>query len=151
MISNREGREWLLKQLHDKGIKYIVYLGDIFGYVGVEKEPEQRDDGSTLLRDKYHRLDAVSDLLPDFNEPNFLDIGKYLGITDWSKVATDTPVYAKLYDGGIWYPLHFAKYENGDAYVYTGGRTSWSKEVKDAVSNMVAKAHEIRLAEGGKP
>lgn len=38
MISNREGREWLLKQLHDKGIKYIVYLGDIFGYVGVEKK-----------------------------------------------------------------------------------------------------------------
>ena len=37
MISNREGREWLLKQLYDKGIKYIVYLGDIFGYVGVEK------------------------------------------------------------------------------------------------------------------
>lgn len=151
MISNREGREWLLKQLYDKGIKYIVYLGDIFGYVGVEKKPEQQEGGSTLLRDEYHRLDAVSEMLPDFNEANFLDIGKYLGITDWSKVETDTPVYAKLYDGGIWYPLHFAKYENGDAYVYTGGRTSWSKDVKDAVCNTVAKAYEIRLAEGGKP
>lgn len=151
MISNREGREWLLKQLYDKGIKYIVYLGDIFGYVGVEKKPEQQEDGSTLLRDEYHRLDAVSEMLPDFNEPNFLDIGKYLGITDWSKVATDTAVYAKLYDGGIWYPLHFAKYENGDVYVYTGGRTSWSKDVKDAVCNTVAKAYEIRLAEGGAP
>lgn len=109
MISNREGREWLLKQLYDKGIKYIVYLGDIFGYVGVEKKPEQQEDGSTLLRDEYHRLDAVSEMLPDFNEPNFLDIGKYLGITDWSKVA------------------------------------------KDAVCNTVAKAYEIRLAEGGAP
>lgn len=151
MISNREGREWLLKQLYDKGIKYILNLGGIFGWVGVEKEPEQREDGSTLLRDKYHRLDAIADLLPDFNEPNFLDIGKYLGITDWSKVATDTPVYAKLYDGGIWHSLHFAKYENGDVYVYTGGRTSWSKGNKNPVENMVAKAYEVRLAEGGKP
>ena len=98
MISNREGREWLLKQLYDKGIKYIVYLGDIFGYVGVEKEPEQREDGSTLLRDTYHRLDAVSEMLPDFNEPNFLDIGKYLGITDWSAVDVDTPVYVKTHN-----------------------------------------------------
>lgn len=49
MISNREGREWLLKQLYDKGIKYIVYLGDIFGYVGVEKKPEQQEDGKVYV------------------------------------------------------------------------------------------------------
>lgn len=127
MISNREGREWLLKQLHDKGIKYIVYLGDIFGYVGVEKEPEQRDVGSTLLRDKYHRLDAIADLLPDFNEPNFLDIGKYLGITDWSEVAVDTPVYVKPHKNAVWCKYHFAKYEDGKVYVWALGTTSWSK------------------------
>lgn len=151
MISNREGREWLLKQLYDRGIKYITNLRDTLGYIGLGEKPERQADGSTIICNKYFELDGISALLPDFNEPHYLDVGKYLGITDWSEVATDTPVYAKLYDGGIWYPLHFAKYENGDAYVYTGGRTSWSKEVKDAVSNMVAKAYEIRLAEGGKP
>lgn len=147
MISNRKGREWLLKQLHDKGIKYIVYLGDVFGYVGVEKEPEQRDDGSTLLRDKYHRLDAVSDLLPDFNESNYLDIGKYLGIIDWSEVAVDTPIYAKLYDNAAWSKYHFAKYENGKVYCWTNGTTSWTKG--DASAYVAAVA--VRLAEGGKP
>ena len=147
MISNREGREWLLKQLHDKGIEYIVYLGDIFGYVGVEKKPEQREDGSTLLRDKYHRLDAVADLLPDFNESNYLDIGKYLGITDWSAVAIDTPVYAKLNINDTWDKYHFAKYENGKVYCWSLGTTSWSKKSAEAY----IPVSEVRLAEGGKP
>lgn len=147
MVSNREGREWLLKQLHDKGIKYIVYLGDIFGYVGVEKEPEQRDDGSTLLRDKYHRLDAIADLLPDFNESNYLDIGKYLGITDWSKVATDTPVYVKLNRNDTWDKYHFAKYENGKVYCWSLGTTSLSTKNTEAY----IPVSEVRLVEGGKP
>lgn len=147
MISNREGREWLLKQLHDKGIKYIVYLGDIFGYVGVEKKPEQREDGSTLLRDKYHRLDAVSDLLPDFNESNYLDIGKNLGITDWSEVATDTPVYVKLNRNDTWDKYHFAKYENGKVYCWSLGTTSWSTKSAEAY----IPVYDVRLAEGGKP
>ena len=148
MISNREGREWLLKQLHDKGIKYIVYLGDIFGYVGVEKEPEQREDGSTLLRDKYHRLDAIADLLPDFNEPNFLDIGKYLGITDWSKVATDTPVYVKPHKNAVWCKYHFAKYEDGKVYVWALGTTSWSKSNAHVAYIPVVDA---RLGESEEP
>lgn len=147
MISNREGREWLLRQLHDKGIKYIVYLGDIFGYVGVEKKPEQREDGSTLLRDKYHRLDAVSDLLPDFNELNYLDIGKYLGITDWSEVATDTPVYVKLNRNDTWDKYHFAKYENGKVYCWSLGTTSWSTKSAEAYIPVA----DVRLVEGGKP
>lgn len=147
MISNREGREWLLKQLHDKGIKYIVYLGDTFGYIGVEKKPEQREDGSTLLRDKYHRLDAIADLLPDFNESNYLDIGKYLGITDWSKVATDTPVYVKLNRNDTWDKYHFAKYENGKVYCWSLGTTSWSIKSAEAYIPVA----DVRLAEGGKP
>lgn len=151
MISNREGREWLLSYLYDKGLKYIVWDSHAGRYLGVNKLPTYVD-GKWDYRDvTRYKINLIVDLVPDFNEPNFLDIGKYLGITDWSKVVTDTPVYAKLYDGGIWYPLHFAKYENGDAYVYTRGRTSWSKDVKDAVYNTVAKAYEIRLAEGGAP
>lgn len=147
MISNREGREWLLKQLYDKGIKYIVYLGDIFGYVGVEKRPEQREDGSILVRDEYHRLDAVSDLLPDFNESNYLDIGKYLDITDWSKVAVDTPVYVKLHKNSGWDKYHFAKYENGKVYCWLSGTTSWTKHNVNACISVI----DARLGEGGNP
>lgn len=143
-MNDKEGRKWLLQKLYDNGIKYIAYSPFYGGYVGVKETPIISGKGEVINDTKT--VITLHWLLPDFNEPNYLDIGKYLGITDWSKVATDTPVYAKLYDGGIWYPLHFAKYENGDAYVYTGGRTSWSKDVKDAVCNTVAKAYEIRLA-----
>lgn len=147
MISNREGREWLLKQLYDKGCKYIVHLGDTFGYIGVEKMPEKQQDGRMIFRDKYHRLDAISDFLPDFNEPNFLDIGEYLGITDWSEVAIDTPVYAKLNKNDTWEKYHFAKYENGRVYCWSLGTTSWSKKSAEAY----IPVSEVRLMEVGAP
>lgn len=148
-MNDKEGRKWLLQKLYDNGIKYIAYSPFYGGYVGVKETPIISGKGEVVNDTKI--VITLHGLLPDFNEPNYLDIGKYLGITDWSEVATDTPVYAKLYDGGIWNPLHFAKYENGDVYVYTGGRTSWSKSNKNPVENMVAKAYEVRLAEGGKP
>lgn len=148
-MNDKEGRKWLLQKLYDNGIKYIAYSPFYGGYVGVKEMPRISAKGEVI--NDIITVITLHGLLPDFNEPNFLDIGKYLGITDWSKVATDTPVYAKLYDGGIWYPLYFAKYENGVVYVYTGGRTSWSKVAKDTISDMVVKAYEIRLAEGGKP
>lgn len=148
MVSNREGREWLLKQLYDKGIKYIVYLGDILGYVGMEKTPEQQENGSTLLRDEYHRLDAISEMLPDFNEPNFLDIGKYLGITDWSDIAVDTPVYVKTHKNSVWCKYHFAKYEDGKVYVWALGTTSWSNSNAHVAYIPVVDA---RLGESDEP
>lgn len=151
MISNREGREWLFRYLYDKGLKYIVWDSNIGRYFGVNEVPTYKDGNWDYKAVTRYKINLIADLVPSCNEQNYLDVGKYLGITDWSKVATDTPVYAKLYDGGIWYSLHFAKYENGAAYVYTGGRTSWNKDVKDAVCNTVAKAYEIRLAEGGAP
>ena len=148
MISNREGREWLLKQLYDKGIKYILDLGDIFGLVGVEHKPEQREDGSALLREEYHRLDAISEMLPDFKEPNFLDIGEYLGITDWSDIAVDTPVYVKPHNNSVWCKYHFAKYEDGKVYVWALGTTSWSKSKAHVAYIPVVDA---RLGESEEP
>ena len=132
MISNREGREWLFRYLYDKGLKYIVWDSVVGRYFGVNKMPKD-ENGKWDYKDvTRYKINLIVDLVPSFNGPNCFDVGKYLGITEW-------------------YPLHFAKYENGDAYVYTGGRTSWSKDVKDAVCNTVAKAYEIRLAEGGAP
>lgn len=85
--------------------------------------------------------------MPDFNEPNFLDIGKYLGITDWSKVATDTPVYVKLNRNDAWDKYHFAKYENGKVYCWSLGTTSWSTKSAEAYIPVA----DARLVEGGKP
>lgn len=65
-------------------------------------------------------------LLPDFNEPNYLDIGKYLGIFDWSKVAIDTPIKIR-YNDGVVVNRYFSKFLGGMVYYFDNGRTSWSE------------------------
>ena len=69
---------------------------------------------------------TLGDLLPDFNEPNYLDIGKYLGIVDWSKVAVDTPIKIR-YNDGVVANRHFSKFLGGMVYYFDNGRTSWSE------------------------
>lgn len=47
---------------------------------------------------------------------------------DWTKVAVDTPVLVRNVDGSNWYKRHFAKYQNGQIFTYTDGKTSWSTQ-----------------------
>ena len=44
---------------------------------------------------------------------------------DWSKVAVDTPILVRNSREEAWKKRHFAKYENGTVYAWSGGRTSW--------------------------
>ena len=44
---------------------------------------------------------------------------------DWSKVAVDTPILVRNSREEAWTKRHFAKYENGTVYAWSGGRTSW--------------------------
>ena len=62
---------------------------------------------------------------------------------DWSKVAVDTPILVRDSEGGRWLRRHFAKYENGIAYAWGNGSTSWSAQRSNVVGWGMAK-----LAEG---
>lgn len=147
MISNREGREWLFAYLYDKGLKYILWDPVAKKYLGVNRLPKY-EDGKWDYRGVIKcKIGLILDLIPSCNESNYLDIGKYLGITDWSAVAIDTPVYAKLNINDTWDKYHFAKYENGKVYCWSLGTTSWSKKSAEAY----IPVSEVRLAEGGKP
>ena len=55
-------------------------------------------------------------LLGEYKEPE----------VDWSKVAVDTPILVRQDKNGDWLKRHFAKYKNGDVYVWADGRTSWT-------------------------
>ena len=57
-------------------------------------------------------------LLEDYKEPE----------TDWSKVEVDTPILVRDYENEAWEKRHFAKYEEGVIYTWTGGNTRWSSE-----------------------
>ena len=132
-MNDKEGRKWLLKKLYDNGIRYIIFGGPIVGYIGTREEPPNIKKEEDFLCRPNDRVNLIQDLLPDFNEPNYLDIGKYLGIVDWSKIPVDTPILVKQSDGGDWEKRHFAFYKNGKVYSWLNGTTSWATERNDYV------------------
>lgn len=122
-MNDKEGRKWLLQKLYDNGIKYIAYSPFYGGYVGVKETPRISAKGEVI--NDITTVITLHGLLPDFNEPNYLDIGKYLGIVDWSKVAVDTPIIIKnLHSVDV--RRYFKEYKDGRVYYFSGGRTSWS-------------------------
>lgn len=127
-MNDKEGRKWLLQKLYDNGIKYIAYSPFYGRYVGVKETPRISAKGEVI--NDITTVITLHGLLPDFNEPNYLDIGKYLGIVDWSKVAIDTPITIK-YNGMEPTKAHFAGYENGNIYFFSNGKTSWTQTAKE--------------------
>ena len=45
---------------------------------------------------------------------------------DWSKVEVDTPILVRCSENEEWKKQHFAKYENGHIYAWSGSCTSWT-------------------------
>lgn len=70
-----------------------------------------------------------------------IDIGEYLGIVDWSKVAVDTPILVRN-DGVVWIRSYFAGYKSGKVRTYFNGATSWSSDGR-VVSWDYAKLAEV--------
>lgn len=124
-MNDKEGRKWLLQKLYDNGIKYIAYSPFYGGYVGVKETPIISGKGEVVNDTKI--VITLHGLLPDFNEPNYLDIGKYLGIIDWSKVAIDTPIIADTACGMR--RRYFAKYDGRNVWYFCNGATSWSAKI----------------------
>lgn len=123
-MNDKEGRNWLLQKLYDRGFKYIFHSGVLGGYLAV-KQPPKIKNNHTYVDGSFERIDILSDLIPDFNEPNYLDIGKYLDIVDWSKIPVDTPIIVDL-GNGTKLKRHFAKCDGCSIYYYKKGKTSWT-------------------------
>lgn len=139
-MNDKEGRKWLLQKLYDNGIKYIAYSPFYGGYVGVKETPIISDKGEVVNDTKT--VITLHGLLPDFNEPNYLDIGKYLGVFDWSKVAVDTPIIVnELFSVEV--RRYFKEYKDGKVYYFGNGRTSWS-----SMSSEYTTPDKVRLAGG---
>lgn len=137
-MNDKEGRKWLLQKLYNNGIKYIAYSPFYGGYVGVKEMPIISGKGEVVNDTKT--VITLHGLLPDFNEPNYLDIGKYLGIMDWSKVAVDTPIIVDL-GNGTKLKRHFAKCDGCNIYYYKKGKTSWTfDDVALAHKSMISLA-----------
>lgn len=139
-MNDKEGRKWLLQKLYDNGIKYIAYSPFYGGYVGVKEIPIISGKGEVVNDTKT--VITLHGLLPDFNEPNYLDIGKYLDIFDWGKVAVDTPIIVNELPS-VELRRYFKEYKDGKVYYFIGGRTSWS-----SMSSEYTTPDKVRLAGG---
>lgn len=140
-MNDKEGRKWLLQKLYDRGFKYIFHSGGLGGYIATKQQPKTLDN-HTYIEGSFERIDVLSDLIPDFNEPNYLDIGKYLDIFDWGKVAVDTPIIVNELPS-VELRRHFKEYKDGKVYYFIGGRTSWS-----SISSEYITPDRVRLAGG---
>ena len=140
-MNDKEGRKWLLQKLYDKGFKYIFHSGGFGGYIATKERPEILDNHKYVWG-SFERIDVLSDLIPDFNDPNYLDIGKYLDIFDWGKVAVDTPIIVNELPS-VELRRYFKEYKDGKVYYFSGGRTSWS-----GITSEYTTPDKVRLAGG---
>ena len=75
----------------------------------------KKDSCAGLSCEHCHMLQMIW-LMEEYKEPE----------VDWSKVKVDTPILVRQDKNGDWLKRHFAKYENGNVYVWADGQTSWT-------------------------
>ena len=98
--------------------KYKVSRGGYFCSEFIMPHILKKDSCAGINCEHCHILQTIW-LLEDYEEPEEPE-------TDWSKVKVDTPILVRQDKNGDWLKRHFAKYENGNVYVWADGQTSWT-------------------------
>ena len=146
MISDKQGREWLLQKLYDDGWRYIVADKYDNMYLTNEK-PSMFDDVDEVRISsckKYIGITGVMAALPKLSANEVFDIAEELDIVDWSKVAVDTPILVKQHEQDKWEKRHFAYFKDGRVCAWLCGATSWSADYGDDITNWnFAKLAEV--------
>lgn len=143
MITDEQGREWLLQKLYDDGWRYIVGGDGTFVYVTKNKlfifSGMYKANG-----DKCRCIEIINGTLPSLEACDVINIAEELGIVDWSKVKVDTPVLVKEYEQDNWKKRYFAYFKDGRVYAWLCGTTSWStNNDEDVMSWNYAKLAEV--------
>lgn len=126
MITDEQGKNWLLQKLYDNGWRY--YAKNVGGTAFLTtKKPimgqgilEITSGGTTKC------INIISEIMPEIDRNGLVDIAEELGIVDWSKVSVDTPVRVWNNESTTKEKRHFAGYENGYVLTWYHGGTSWS-------------------------
>lgn len=146
MISDEQGREWLLQKVYDAGWRYYVKASNGCMYLTKEK-PTFCGDGKSI--NPYSGgttmcTDFFATFIHGIKYNEVLDIAEELGIVDWSKVPVDTPIYVREHENNTWEKRHFAFFKNGRVYAWLSGTTSWTNNDTNATfSWKYAKLAEV--------
>ena len=130
MITDEQGREWLLKKLYNDGWRYIVGSNGTFIYL-TKIKPLIINGAYKCNNEEYTCIGRTHGILPDLGAGEVMDIAEELGIIDWSNIEVDTPVFVRDSENEVWKCRYFAKYEYEKVYTWVDGRTSWSNKIID--------------------
>lgn len=127
MITDEQGREWLLQKLYNNGWCYLAMNNFYELYLTNEKPPMYDDTDQIRIGSckKAMMATALKNILPKLKCNECISIAEELGIVDWSKVPVDTPVLVSN-DNKEWIKRYFARYEDGNVYCWLSGKTSWT-------------------------
>lgn len=143
MITDKQGREWLLQKLYDDGWRYMVGGDGIFTYL-TKNKPLIVDCMYRCIGDEYTCIGRTHGILPDLEKGEVMKIAEELGIVDWSKVAVDTPILVRDFEDMKWGKRHFAFFKDGRVHTWDGGVTSWTCENPNCVMSWkYAKLAEV--------
>lgn len=143
MITDKQGREWLLQKLYDEGWKY--YIKNIGDTAFVTTKRPVTNGGILDINSGGHVkcINNISKIMPQIERNEVLNIAEELGIVDWSKVKVDTPVLVRDFENQDWKKRYFAFFDDELIYAWDGGATSWSVKNKDAIPWKYAKLAEV--------
>lgn len=121
MINDKQFTDELFKRMYDLGYRKAEIESGVLFFFNGKRE---------LLNYFLPRVMVASTCFEEKDQ--LIDIGEYLGIVDWSKVAVDTPILVRRFDDN-WEKRHFAYFKNGKVYAWLGGATSWTVENSEHV------------------
>lgn len=130
MISDEQGKKWLLQKLYDAGWRYLY--GDYYGTTCLaDKKPETDKFGAIIPGGDYRSIRLTKPFFSELKINQILNIAEELGIVDWSKVEVDTPIFVRNSIEEVWKCRYFAEYKDGKVYTWRDGKTSWSNVISD--------------------
>lgn len=132
MISDKEARQYILKEFYDAGYRYLARDENTFLYAYKQHLAKQQnmwsDTNCISSCVLFYSFLCFKDIKWEDEEP--LDIKKELGIIDWTKVPKNTKVLVWDEGGNIKNKRYFSHYETSSTNfpfrVYCDGATSWS-------------------------
>lgn len=133
MITDEQGRKWLMQKLYDRGYRYIFRSNNHKLYVTVSRpivvggDINDPDNGYCHQADCGLTIRLTSALCPCFDDVRgFISIAEELGVIDWANIPVDTPVHVWNKGGTEKERRHFACFKNGKVHTWTHGKTSFS-------------------------
>lgn len=144
MITDKQGREWLLQKLYDAGWRYYAKNVGGTAFLTTKKPIMNRGILEITSGGTTRCINNISEIMPEIDRNGLVDIAEELGIVDWSKVKVDTPILVKANEQDDWGKRYFAYFKDGKVYAWLCGTTSWStNNDEDVMSWNYAKLAEV--------